>query len=186
RCFSKLRTAKSKAAGGVLTAKQAPHRPGTAPALGLRAERGSRHGTADQPRVGERTMSFPSWLRNLRSPLTPRLGRRLPARPGFKRAPTHRPNLEVLEGRLTPSFSPATSFPVGPNPQAVVTADFNNDGRLDLATANAGGDTVSVLLGDGRGGFGAAKYSAATGPRSMAVADFNTDGHLDRGTPTDQ
>src|SRR5262249_52297700 len=28
----------SKAAGGVLTAKQAPHRPGTAPALGLRAE----------------------------------------------------------------------------------------------------------------------------------------------------
>jgi hypothetical protein len=27
----------SKAAGGVLTAKQAPHRPGTAPALGLRA-----------------------------------------------------------------------------------------------------------------------------------------------------
>ena len=28
-----------KAAGGVLTAKQAPHRPGTAPALGLRAGR---------------------------------------------------------------------------------------------------------------------------------------------------
>jgi hypothetical protein len=27
----------NKAAGGVLTAKQAPHRPGTAPALGLRA-----------------------------------------------------------------------------------------------------------------------------------------------------
>src|SRR5262245_32639906 len=30
-------SAKNKAAGGVLTAKQAPHRPGTAPALGLRA-----------------------------------------------------------------------------------------------------------------------------------------------------
>jgi hypothetical protein len=28
----------TKAAGEVLTAKQAPHRPGTAPALGLRAE----------------------------------------------------------------------------------------------------------------------------------------------------
>ena len=28
-----------KAAGGVLTAKQAPHRPGTAPAPGLRAGR---------------------------------------------------------------------------------------------------------------------------------------------------
>ena len=32
-----------KAAGGVLTAKQAPHRPGTAPALGLRAERVAIH-----------------------------------------------------------------------------------------------------------------------------------------------
>ncbi len=38
----RLKTGKSrrtKAAGGVLTAKQAPHRPGTAPAPGLRAER---------------------------------------------------------------------------------------------------------------------------------------------------
>src|SRR5947209_9742939 len=32
-----LVSSRSKAAGGVLTAKQAPHRPGTAPALGLRA-----------------------------------------------------------------------------------------------------------------------------------------------------
>src|SRR5262245_30059639 len=32
-----LRCSTKKAAGGVLTAKQAPHRPGTAPALGLRS-----------------------------------------------------------------------------------------------------------------------------------------------------
>ena len=38
--FERLR----KAAGGVLTAKQAPRRPGTTPALGLRAEeRATRH-----------------------------------------------------------------------------------------------------------------------------------------------
>jgi hypothetical protein len=36
--LGRIRNAKkNKAAGGVLTAKQAPHRPGTAPALGLRA-----------------------------------------------------------------------------------------------------------------------------------------------------
>jgi hypothetical protein len=35
-----------KAAGGVLTAKQAPRRPGTAPALGLRA--GTFHDSADR------------------------------------------------------------------------------------------------------------------------------------------
>src|SRR5262249_42459256 len=101
------------------------------------------------------------------------------------RATSHRPSLEVLEGRLTPSFSPATSFPVGPNPQVVVTGDFNNDGHLDLATANAAGNTVSVLLGDGRGGFGAANHFAAgTNPVSLAVGDFNNDRNLDLATVT--
>jgi hypothetical protein len=103
-------------------------------------------------------MSLHSWLHNLRSGLAARRRQRDHARRGSKRTPTHRPSLEALEGRLTPSFSPATSFSVGPNPQAVVTADFNNDGRLDLATANYGDGTVSVLLGDGRGGFGAANH----------------------------
>ncbi len=41
-----------------------------------------------------------------------------------------------------------------------MTADFNNDGHLDLATANPDDGTVSVLLGDGQGGFGAAINSA--------------------------
>src|SRR5579872_6530850 len=114
-------------------------------------------------------MSSHSWLLNVRSALS---GPRHHRRQRSLQTATHRPHLEVLEDRLTPSFSPATSFPVGPNPQAVVTADFNNDGRLDLATANAGGNTVSVLLGDGRGGFGAANHFAAgPGPRSMAVGD---------------
>jgi hypothetical protein len=61
-----------------------------------------------------------------------------------------------------------------------VVADFNNDGHLDLATANFGDRTVSVLLGDGAGGFGAAIASAAgAAPVSLAVADFDHDGNLD-------
>jgi hypothetical protein len=131
-------------------------------------------------------MLLHSWLRRLRSTLAPRQGQRQHARRGSKRVRTYRPNLEALEDRHTPSFSPATSFPVGPNPQVVVTADFNNDGRLDLATANAGANTVSVLLGDGRGGFGAANHFAAGGssPRSLAAADFNNDANLDLVTVT--
>src|SRR5262245_51552582 len=81
--------------------------------------------------------------------------------------------LEPLEDRALPSFTPAASFPVGPNPQAVITADFDNDGKLDLATVNSGDNTVTVRLGDGHGGFGAANTSA-TGvtPVSVAVGDF--------------
>jgi hypothetical protein len=128
-------------------------------------------------------MSSPSWLHDLRFALAPGRSRRLHQGRASPRAATHRLNLEVLEDRVTPSFSPATNFPVGPNPQAVVAADFNNDDHLDLATANAGGNTVSVLLGDGRGGFGAAKLSAAgTGPQSLTVGDFNRDRNLDLAT----
>jgi len=87
---------------------------------------------------------------------------------------------EALEARQLMSFTPAVSYPAGTNPQEIVTADFNNDGRLDLATCNAGSSSVSVLLGNGNGTFQSAKNSAAgDNPISVAVGDFNADGKLD-------
>jgi Calx-beta domain/FG-GAP-like repeat len=59
-----------------------------------------------------------------------------------------------------------------------VTADFNGDGKLDLATANTGSNNVSVLLGNGAGGFGAPQQFAGLPylhSDSLAVADFNGD-----------
>ena len=41
---------------------------------------------------------------------------------------------------------------MGRTPRAVVAADFNGDGHLDLAVANQDG-FVSILLGDGHGNF---------------------------------
>ncbi len=126
-------------------------------------------------------MSFNSWLQNLRSALAPRRGQRKHARRGSLRAATHRLSLEPLEDRRLLAFSPATSYPLVANPGAVVTADFNNDGRLDLATVYHGG-IVSVLLAHGPGGFDAAHH-VGTGfgsyPTSLAVGDFNNDGKPD-------
>lgn len=91
--------------------------------------------------------------------------------------------IEALDDRCLPSFSPAVSFTTAPGPTGVVTADFNNDGQLDLVTANT--ETVSFRPGDGSGGFGAAITSVAasaahnTQDRSLAVGDFNNDGKLD-------
>src|SRR5690349_17628605 len=107
----------------------------------------SPHSIADQPGKGERTMSFHRWLHNLRCALAPRWGQRQYRRRGSLRAATHRPHLEILEDRLTPSLAWVGSFPVA-HPLGMVTGDFNNDGHLDLTTS--GGD---LLLGDGYGGF---------------------------------
>jgi len=91
--------------------------------------------------------------------------------------------LEGLEDRRVMAFVPAVSYPVGPYPYAVITADFNNDGRLDLATANNVGSNVSVLLGNPDGTFQAALTSpTGTDPQSLAVGDFDGDGKLDLAT----
>ena len=87
---------------------------------------------------------------------------------------------EVLEARQLMSFTPAVGYPAGTNPQEIVTADFNNDGRIDLVVANPTANSVNVLLGNGNGTFQAAKTSAAgDNPLSIAVGDFNADGKLD-------
>lgn len=59
-------------------------------------------------------------------------------------------------------------------------ADFNGDGKADLAVANYLGNNVLVMLGSGSGTFSAGQ-SLTTGatPVSIAVADFNGDGKPD-------
>ena len=69
---------------------------------------------------------------------------------------------------------------VGMRTLDLLAADFNGDGSLDLAAANAASNDVSLLLGDGRGDFIAAPATpVGLEPASLAPADFNGDGKLD-------
>lgn len=78
-------------------------------------------------------------------------------------------------------FNTATNYVAGATqPLSVCYADFNNDGKLDLATSNDNSNKVSVFLGTGTGSFGAATvFSVGTAPRSIISADFNGDGKAD-------
>ena len=90
----------------------------------------------------------------------------------------------ILLGNGDGTFTQANGSPiaVGNNPDAIVAADFLNNGKLDLAVANFNDNTVTLLLGNGDGTFTQASSSpivVGNGPTSLAVADFNDDGRLD-------
>jgi len=61
---------------------------------------------------------------------------------------------------------------------------FHGDGKLDLAVANSIDGTVTVLLGDGKGGFAEASAAPRGRVGSLALGDFNGDGKLDLAVAT--
>jgi len=99
--------------------------------------------------------------------------------------------VSILLGNADGTFQAVNSYSVGPgiNPYSITAGDFNGDGKLDLATANAGSNDVSVLLGNADGTFQAAvTYATGDGvttgitPLAIITADFNGDGKHDLAT----
>jgi hypothetical protein len=86
----------------------------------------------------------------------------------------------VFIGKGDGTFEDEVQYDMGNSPQAVVLADFDGDGNLDVATADLFGNTVSVRLGVGDGTFGALKQTSVIGgPYGMAAGKLNADDHLD-------
>ncbi len=89
--------------------------------------------------------------------------------------------IEPLEDRLlldALAFTHA-DYPVAGWPDAMAVADFNGDGKLDLATANYN-KTLSVLLNNGSGGFAASiNFPVGSHPTGVWAADLDHNGTMD-------
>ncbi|MGA2136011.1 MAG: VCBS repeat-containing protein [Bryobacteraceae bacterium] len=78
-------------------------------------------------------------------------------------------------------YSAPIITPVGADGSwSMAVADFNHDGKMDVAVVNNLSDNVTILLGNGDGSFHiAGYYPTHTGPSAIVAADFNGDGHPD-------
>jgi hypothetical protein len=88
-------------------------------------------------------------------------------------------NLSVLIGDGNGAFSSPANINLPSSPVDIATGDVNGDGNADLIAATF---PVSVLLGNGAGGFSTGTPIPLPGPISVAVGDVNGDGLADLAT----
>ncbi|MCG3160517.1 MAG: hypothetical protein JMDDDDMK_01586 [Acidobacteria bacterium] len=98
--------------------------------------------------------------------------------------------LAFAPGAGAGGFGAPQPIPLNFTPQnvtAIKPADFNRDGKLDLLIVSPSSNKVSVLLGNGSGGFGAPMSSDLSSsppvypgtPRQTVIADLNNDRNPD-------
>ncbi len=93
--------------------------------------------------------------------------------------------VSILLGNGDGTFqTPATFIPMpGSDPTSIVAGDFTGDGVLDLAVTTETSHAVTILMGDGHGGFHAIASPIFLGqgavPVSIAAGNFTGQGTLD-------
>jgi hypothetical protein len=90
-------------------------------------------------------------------------------------------NVTADAGAWSPAFVKGQTITTANPPLRIATADFNGDGKLDLAVAEEGTQAqVGVFLGDGTGHFGSESLiNTGAVAIDLALGDYNGDGFSD-------
>jgi len=92
-------------------------------------------------------------------------------------------SLTIFLGKGDGTFHNSFTYQVGIQATSVAVADFNGDGRLDVAVANADYDAkdgnVMVFFGKGDGTFNKPAIYKLPAPYGIAAGDLNGDHHPD-------
>lgn len=88
--------------------------------------------------------------------------------------------LGTSQGGQAPMISTPIATALGFTGRDLTAADFNGDGKMDVAVTNNAGDSVTVLAGNGDGTFGSpATYATQDSPGALVAGDLNGDGKPD-------
>ncbi|MES2778198.1 MAG: FG-GAP-like repeat-containing protein [Bacteroidota bacterium] len=94
--------------------------------------------------------------------------------------------ISVLRNGSSPgsiNFAPKTDAATGTDPRYCIVGDFDNDGKMDIASANYGSGTVSILRNVSSSGsvtFGVkTDLTTPSSPRCLDMGDINGDGKPD-------
>src|SRR5437588_6517902 len=71
------------------------------------------------------------------------------------------------------TFTPGEIYTVGAGPEGIVAADFNGDGKIDIAVNNLNDYSVALLLSNGDGTFVPAANRTDDAARPFGWAAWN-------------
>jgi hypothetical protein len=91
----------------------------------------------------------------------------------------HDERVSILKGDARGLASP-TVGEMGTKVRPLVSDDFNQDGKIDLAVTDEAEDRISILLGMGENAFGdPVTFPVGRHPVAIAAGDFNGDHLID-------